>query len=51
MSVSTLFGVVRFDTGEGRMRVIIEAPQQLVLYFCGEYIDRDVTTNILLGGG
>ena len=35
-SVSTLFVLVRFDTGEGIMRVIIEAPQPLVLSFFGE---------------
>ena len=35
-SVSTLFVVVRFDTGESQMGEIVEAPQPIVLSFCGK---------------
>ena len=35
-SVSTLFLVVRFDTEEGQMIAMVEAPQPLVLSFCSE---------------
>ena len=44
MSVSTLFLVVRFDMGEGRIRAIIEYPQSLVLLLCVEDIENGSTT-------
>ena len=46
ISVSTLFVVFRFDTGEIKMILIIESPQSLELSFCGEYKHRGVTTNL-----
>ena len=43
--------VVRFNKREGKIGEIIEAPQPLVLSFCGEYTDFGGTTNIVLGDG
>ena len=49
-SVSILFLVVMFDTGEGQLIDIIETPQSLFISLYGEYIERGGTTNNCVGG-
>ena len=41
--------VVRFDTGEGWVRSMIEAYQSLVLSFCGEETEHGGTKKVVLG--
>ena len=43
--------VVMFDTVEGRMTSIIEAPRPLVLTFCGEDTERGSRINVVFGYG
>ena len=49
--VSNIFVVVRFDTGEGRMRKIIESTQPLVLFFFGKDTEYGGTINVVIGVG
>ena len=49
MSVSTLAVVIKFDTLEGQMRVIIETPQPIVLLLFGYDTELGGTTNVFLG--
>ena len=48
MSLSTLFVVVVFDSGERKIIAIIEAPRLLVISFCCEDTKHGGTTNVLL---
>ena len=48
---SNIFVVVRFDTGEGRMRKIIESTQPLVLFFFGKDTEYGGTINVVIGVG
>ena len=49
ISVSSLFVVVGFDTGEGQIRWIIDALRSLVLLIFGYYIEHGGTTICFLG--